>query len=326
MKILIVVGARPNFMKAAPIIAATHEHNRSASGLVARHPWAREPIHALLVHAGQHYDDLMSSAFFRDLNIPSPDVHLGVGSGSHATQTAAVMEKFEPIVLKEKPDAVILVGDVNSTLASALVTAKVSFDSAGSRPLIAHVEAGLRSFDRSMPEEINRILTDHVADLLFVTEESGLRNLHREGITHATVHFVGNTMIDSLLAFTGRADASTILEDLGLRIATPTNDGAPPITDYLLLTLHRPTNVDNRSSLVDILAGLQEQATNLPIVFPVHPRTRQRLREFGLETELGVNGSQVGRAGDSRHGIILTDPLSYLDFVCLMKHARLVVT
>ena len=140
MKILIVVGARPNFMKAAPIIAATHEHNRSASGLVARHPWAREPIHALLVHTGQHYDDLMSSAFFRDLNIPSPDVHLGVGSGSHATQTAAVMEKFEPIVLKEKPDAVILVGDVNSTLASALVTAKVSFDSAGSRPLIAHVD------------------------------------------------------------------------------------------------------------------------------------------------------------------------------------------
>src|SRR5947208_2472253 len=232
MKILIVVGARPNFMKAAPIIAATHEHNRSASGLVARHPWAREPIHALLVHTGQHYDDLMSSAFFRDLNIPSPDVHLGVGSGSHATQTAAVMEKFEPIVLKEKPDAVILVGDVNSTLASALVTAKVSFDSSGSRPLIAHVEAGLRSFDMSMPEEINRILTDHVSDLLLVTEESGLQNLQKEGVCRNKIHFVGNTMIDSLLSCKEKAEASTILEDLGLRTHGEANGSGKDIASY----------------------------------------------------------------------------------------------
>ena len=327
MKILSVVGARPNFMKAAPIIAAIAEHNKTAlthsTELEAR---SAETIQHVLVHTGQHYDDLMSGSFFRDLELPPPDVHLGVGPGSHAAQTAEIMRRFEGVLVEQRPDVVVVVGDVNSTLACALVASKMPNDVRGSRPLIAHVEAGLRSFDRSMPEEINRILTDHVADLLFVTEESGLRNLHREGIAHATVHFVGNTMIDSLLAFTGRADASTILDDLGLRIATPTNDGAPPISDYLLLTLHRPTNVDNRSRLVDILAGLQEQATNLPIVFPVHPRTRQRLREFGLETELGVNGSQVGRAGDSRHGIILTDPLSYLDFVCLMKHARLVVT
>jgi len=330
MKILIVVGARPNFMKAAPIIAATHEHNRSASGLVARHPWAREPIHALLVHTGQHYDDLMSSAFFRDLNIPSPDVHLGVGSGSHATQTAAVMEKFEPIVLKEKPDAVILVGDVNSTLASALVTAKVSFDSAGSRPLIAHVEAGLRSFDRSMPEEINRILTDHVSDLLFVTEQSAVRNLRKEGIGCERIHFVGNTMIDSLLALKDKAEASPILEKLGLCRRAGNNGRDRVIMRYALLTLHRPANVDNRDVFHNILAGLEELPKEWLVVFPVHPRTRGRIREFGFESCLKPSGpSDDGNARGSanyREGTLLIEPLGYLDFLCLMKHATLVVT
>src|SRR5437588_11604348 len=198
MKTLIVLGARPNFMKAAPIIAAAKRHN-ALIGSFPSDPDDGSPqtIDYVLVHTGQHYDELMSGAFFRDLDLPVPDVHLGVGSGSHAVQTAEIMKKFEQVVLTEKPDVVVVVGDVNSTVACALVTAKVSFDSAGSRPLIAHVEAGLRSFDRSMPEEINRIIVDHLSDLLFVTEESGLRNLHDEGISSAKVYFVGNTMIDS---------------------------------------------------------------------------------------------------------------------------------
>src|SRR2546427_1135001 len=184
MKILTVVGARPNFMKAAPIIAAINEHNERISANAAdRRERPAGTIQHILVHTGQHYDDLMSGSFFNDLKLPKPDVHLGVGSGSHAVQTAEIMKKFEEVLLREKPDVVVVVGDVNSTLACGLVAAKIAFDSAGSRPLIVHVEAGLRSFDRSMPEEINRILTDHVSDLLFVTEESGLQNLRNEGVS-----------------------------------------------------------------------------------------------------------------------------------------------
>src|SRR5271165_4453732 len=218
-KILTVVGARPNFMKAAPIIAAIRDHNERLG--VSLHPKDDADSHILLrnvlVHTGQHYDEAMSDRFFSDLNIPKPDVHLGVGSGSHAAQTAEIMRRFEEVLLLERPDLLIVVGDVNSTLACTLVAAKISFDANGTRPLIAHVEAGLRSFDREMPEEINRILTDHVADLLFVTEESGLRNLRAEGIPDEKVHFVGNTMIDSLLAFKDQANASDILDRLGLR-------------------------------------------------------------------------------------------------------------
>jgi len=331
MNTLIVVGARPNFMKAAPIIAAIHQHNqRTASMSVDRHPWSRELIQHLLVHTGQHYDDFMSRAFFRDLNIPTPDVHLEVGSGSHAAQTAEVMKKFEPILLKEKSDVVVLVGDVNSTLACALVTAKISFDAAGSRPLIAHVEAGLRSFDRLMPEEINRILTDHVSDLLFVTDESAVRNLRNEGASPNKIHFVGNTMIDSLLALKDKADASTILDELGLRRQTEKNGADNLMTRYALLTLHRPGNVDNRHVFQNILAGLEELRTECSVVFPVHPRTRERIREFGFESRLkpaAQKGNGNARdSGNYRDGIILIDPLGYLDFLCLMKHAALVVT
>ena len=178
MKILIVVGARPNFMKAAPIIAAIDEFNQRARS-AQEAPWCESPINRVLVHTGQHYDKRMSDAFFRDLDLPSPDIHLGVGSGSHAAQTAEVMKKFESVLLAEAPQVVIVVGDVNSTLACALVTSKICMEAGGIRPLIAHVEAGLRSFDRSMPEEVNRILTDQVSDLLFVTEESAVRNLRR---------------------------------------------------------------------------------------------------------------------------------------------------
>src|SRR6267154_5143398 len=185
MKILTVVGARPNFMKAAPIIAAINAHNKHNERLVAGFAGRPEPqvetIQHILVHTGQHYDEVMSGSFFNDLNLPKPDVHLGVGSGSHAAQTAEIMKKFEDVVVSEKPDFVVVVGDVNSTMGCALVTSKISFDVAGSRPVIAHVESGLRSFERTMPEEVNRIVTDHVSDLLFVTEESGIQNLRNEG-------------------------------------------------------------------------------------------------------------------------------------------------
>jgi UDP-N-acetylglucosamine 2-epimerase (non-hydrolysing) len=297
MTILTVVGARPNFMKAAPIIAAIAKHNARA---LPAGPAAA--IRHILVHTGQHYDDRMSGSFFTDLELSPPDIHLGVGSGSHAVQTAEIMKQFEAVLLTERPDVVIVVGDVNSTVACALVAAKVSFDAAGSRPLIVHVEAGLRSFDRTMPEEINRILTDHVADLLCVTEASGVRNLRAEGIPPHQVHFVGNTMIDSLLAFRNKAETSTILEDLDLRTRP-----------YALMTLHRPANVDSQETLASILSGLDELAEDYPIVFPVHPRTRARLEAFGFRSTWDTS-------------LILTEPLGYLDFMCLMKHAALVVT
>lgn len=320
-KILTVVGARPNFMKVAPIIQAVREYNQTGTG---------HQIDHLLVHTGQHYDAAMSDRFFADLGLPKPDVHLGVGSASHTVQTAEVMKKFEEVLLREKPDVVIVVGDVNSTLACALVTAKVVFDSAGSRPLIAHVESGLRSFDRTMPEEINRVVTDHVSDLLFVTEQSGLQNLRNEGVSSHQIHFVGNTMIDSILAFKEKAEASTVLDDLGLRTQPEKSGANKLIRRYALLTLHRPSNVDKADAFLSILGGLEEMATDCPIVFPVHPRTRGRIKEFGLEFHPGMNESRTRGDGQSseanRAGIVLTDPLGYLDFLCLMKHAAIVVT
>jgi UDP-N-acetylglucosamine 2-epimerase (non-hydrolysing) len=331
MNILIVVGARPNFMKVSPIIAAIQQHNQRVSPLSAdRHRSSGEAIHPILVHTGQHYDEVMSSAFFRDLGLPKPDVHLGVGSGSHAVQTAEIMKKFEPVLLAEKPDVVVVVGDVNSTLACALVTAKMVFDSAGSRPLIAHVEAGLRSFDRTMPEEINRLVTDQLSDLLFVTEQSAVENLRNEGIASDKIHFVGNTMIDSLLAFKDKAEASTILDQLHLRVPVRSEGEVATIQPYALLTLHRPANVDDPRTFSNILGGLEELARTYPIIFPVHPRTRQRLEQAGMPLQGRGNGIDNHSAGASfgtaRHGIILTEPLGYLDFLCLMKHAVLVVS
>src|SRR3984885_8654300 len=318
MKMIIVVGARPNFMKVSPLIVATREHNRKST--------LSERIQPVLVHTGQHYDEAMSGSFFADLDLPKPDVHLGVGSGTHAAQTAEIMRRFEEVLLTVEPDVVVVVGDVNSTVACALVTAKISFDSHGTRPLVAHVEAGLRSFDRTMPEEVNRIVTDHVSDLLFVTEESGLLNLGTEGISPDWIHFVGNTMIDSLLAFREKADLSTVLEDLGLRGRT----GNKGVARYALLTLHRPSNVDTREGFLSILEGLEELAADYPIVFPVHPRTRQRIKEFGLESRMGINkakgNSPAPGSVSTQKGIILNDPLGYLDFLCLMKNAAIVVT
>jgi UDP-N-acetylglucosamine 2-epimerase (non-hydrolysing) len=304
MKVLTVVGARPNFMKVAPIIGAINRHNEKAA----------EPIRHVLVHTGQHYDASMSGAFFSDLGLPTPDLWLEAGSGSHAAQTAEIMKKFEQVILLERPDAVVVVGDVNSTMACAVVAAKIAFDAAGSRPLVVHVESGLRSFDRSMPEEVNRVITDHVSDLLFVTEPSGLENLRNEGIPDDAVHFVGNTMIDSLLACREKAEASTVLERLGLRTSAHGHGEPATIGDYALLTLHRPGNVDDRETFLNILNGLSELESRCPIVFPVHPRTRRRIDDFGLS--LGTDGGRI----------VLTEPLGYLDFVCLMAHARLVVT
>jgi UDP-N-acetylglucosamine 2-epimerase (non-hydrolysing) len=318
MKVLTVVGARPNFMKAAPIISAIHKHNAST--------WQSDTtvrIDHVLVHTGQHYDARMSDPFFADLQIPNPDIQLGVGSGSHSLQTAEILRKFEDVLLQHRPDVVIVVGDVNSTIACALATAKISFDAHGTRPILAHVEAGLRSYDRAMPEEINRVVTDHVSDLLFVTEPSGQKNLLAEGISRDTIVFVGNTMIDSLLASQDKADGSPILDRLGLR---RTNTDAS-VTEYGLLTLHRPSNVDNPETFLKILAGLDEVAADHPLVFPVHPRTKQRILEFGLNGKIRAQiRSEDTIIGDSQNGFIMTEPLGYLDFLCLMKNAAIVVT
>ncbi|MCU1342467.1 MAG: UDP-N-acetylglucosamine 2-epimerase [Candidatus Acidoferrum typicum] len=308
MKLLIVVGARPNFMKAAPILKAIGEFNRSRS------EWA-EAIVPVLVHTGQHYDAQMSDAFFAELDLPQPDVFLGAGSGSHAAQTAEIMRRFEPVLLEEKPDALLVVGDVNSTLACALVASKFV---GKSRPAIAHVEAGLRSCDRSMPEEINRILTDQISDLLFVTEDSGLRNLRVEGIPADRIHFVGNTMIDSLREYESGAELSPVTERLGLKRG-----------EYTLLTLHRAANVDDRESFTEILEGLEDLANSHRIIFPAHPRTQKQIRELGLGSFFGFLPPFENHKGwGSQHsgGIQMIEPQGYLDFLCLMKHARLVVT
>lgn len=331
MRIMIIVGARPNFMKAAPLLAAIHAHNEGRGVLSpAQRASLGGAIRPVLVHTGQHYDAAMSGSFFADLGLPRPDVYLGVGSGSHAVQTAEIMRRFEEVLLREQPDVLVVVGDVNSTVACALVAAKISFDATGARPIIAHVEAGLRSFDRSMPEEMNRIVTDHLADMLFVTEESGIRNLVHEGIPDEKIHFVGNTMIDSLVAFQDKANESRILDTLGLRDRVGRAGEPNGLRRYALLTLHRPSNVDAREALENILEGLGELAGFWPIIFPAHPRTRKRIDEFQLERFFGSgqrpqarNGSASTRANGRIH---LVDPLGYLDFLCLMKHAALVVT
>lgn len=332
MKVMLVVGARPNFMKAAPILAAIRQHNALAGQPISSNSGddGRESIHHILVHTGQHYDAIMSGSFFEDLDLPSPDVHLGVGSASHAAQTAEIMRKFEEVLLRERPDVLVVVGDVNSTLACALVAAKISYDSFGTRPIIAHVEAGLRSFDRSMPEEVNRILTDHVSDLLFVTEESGLENLCKEGIAQKKIQFVGNTMIDSLLAYRKKADQSDILDKLTLRRGKGAEGAGESVARYALLTLHRPSNVDNREGLLAILEGLNELVLTYPIIFPAHPRTEKRVSEFGLDQLFeSTNGTRTTAnlmESSARGTIRMIDPLGYLDFLCLMKHAALVVT
>lgn len=273
MKLLHVVGARPNFMKAAPVV-------REA---------ARRGVRQILVHTGQHYDEKMSDVFFRRLELPAPDHHLGVGSGSHAVQTAEVMMRIEPVLLAEKPDWVIVYGDVNSTMAATLTACKL-------RLRVAHVEAGLRSFDREMPEELNRLVTDQLADRLFTPSPDADAHLLREGIPADRIVRVGNVMIDTLVSFLPQIEAA----------------GRSGLPDrYVLVTLHRPGNVDDAGALSRIVTVLDSIANRLPVVFPVHPRTRQRLSAAGLSF-----------AGDVR----LCDPMDYLDFLRAQRFATLVVT
>ena len=282
MKIVNVAGARPNFVKIAPLIAAQKRSGR---------------IQPVLVHTGQHYDRRMSDLFFRELEIPQPDVDLGVGSGSHADQTAQIMTAFEPVLIEQDPAAVLVVGDVNSTIACGLVAVKLGF------PLI-HVEAGLRSFDRSMPEEINRVLTDAIANLLFCTERSAVENLRREGIPDERTWLVGNVMIDTLLNHRDRADASTILAEMAIEHQR-----------YAVLTLHRPANVDRIEVLTEIIDAVEQIAREIPVVFPIHPRTRASLERFAL-----------ARRAEAVTGLHIIEPAGYLDFLKLLASASVVLT
>jgi UDP-N-acetylglucosamine 2-epimerase (non-hydrolysing) len=279
LKILAVVGARPNFMKVAPLIWEAQRRG----GIAVR-----------LVHTGQHYDEKMSQLFFDELRLPRPDVNLEVGSGSHAVQTAEVMKRFEPVVIAEKPDLVLVVGDVNSTIACALTAVKLLVP-------VAHVEAGLRSFDRTMPEEINRVLTDAISDWLFVTEPSGLDNLRKEGVPAERVFFVGNVMMDTLVTCRPRVDASRVLERIGVQPGR-----------YAVLTLHRPANVDDPATLGRLMGAVERLQREVPFVFPVHPRTERTMRPY--------------REGGALPNLIFSEPLGYLDFMKLLSQARLVLT
>ena len=275
MRIIHVVGARPNFMKAAPVLLALRKHPR---------------IEQLLVHTGQHYDDRMSDIFFRQLGLPKPDINLEAGSGSHATQTAEIMIRFEKVVLEQKPDWLIVYGDVNSTIACALVGVKLGVK-------VAHVEAGLRSWDRTMPEEINRVLTDQISDLFFTPSVDGDENLKREGIAREGIHLVGNCMIDTLVRLLGKVRRP----EMGCV------DGR-----FAVVTLHRPSNVDNLTELRRIVTTLAELSREIPIVFPIHPRTRQRLEAPDLRLLVS--------------NLCLTEPQGYLEFLWLQQHATMILT
>lgn len=288
LKIILVAGARPNFMKIAPVIHAIGRHNDACNGSGRR-------IECRLVHTGQHYDEKMSGVFFHELGIPKPDDHLEVGSGSHAVQTANIMLAFEPVCLREKPDWVVVVGDVNSTVACTLVASKLGIP-------VAHIEAGLRSFDRGMPEEINRLVTDAVADVLLTPSADGDENLLREGVPESKIRQVGNVMIDSLVAQIDNADRTDTLARLGLEKGR-----------FVYVTLHRPSNVDFKKSLEIIVQELAELSKDWQIVFPIHPRTRGKMAEFGLSLNDSPN-------------VQLLDPLGYLDSVNLTRHARFLLT
>lgn len=276
-----VVGARPNFMKTAPVFDALRELDPN--------------VERVLIHTGQHYDDQMSAVFIQELGLPQPDVHLGVGSGSHAEQTARALVRVEEVLAQRRPALTVVAGDVNSTLAGALAAVKAGIP-------VAHIESGLRSFDRSMPEEHNRRLTDHLSDVLLAHSSSAIQNLDREGIDRARVHLVGNTMIDSLLAVLPRA-----LD------AEPWRRFSLEKKSYGLVTLHRPALVDDARSLERVLAGLRELAKSFPLVFPVHPRTRSRLQRLGMERPL-------------EPGLLLSEPVGYLAFVGLEAEAAFVLT
>jgi UDP-N-acetylglucosamine 2-epimerase (non-hydrolysing) len=282
IKVMCVCGARPNFMKIAPLMHAFKQHGG---------------FDTFLVHTGQHYDEKMSKLFFDELGIPKPDINLEVGSGSHAQQTAEIMKRFEPVVLDRKPDYVLVVGDVNSTIACGLVAVKLGVK-------LIHVEAGLRSFDHDMPEEINRILTDRISDLLFVTEQSGVDNLLKEGVDSGKVHMVGNVMIDTLLANKEKAEKSDVLKRLGLSKGK-----------YTVITLHRPSNVDDMAKFEEIITAFETIEKEIKLVFPIHPRTRNNIKGTKLEKRVAAMSN-----------LLLLEPVGYLDFLCLTSNAALVMT
>jgi UDP-N-acetylglucosamine 2-epimerase (non-hydrolysing) len=284
LKVMIVVGARPNFMKAAPLLREM----------------SKSPLFDVqLVHTGQHYDIQMSEVFFKDLGLPTPHISLGIGSGTQAVQTAKIMMAIEGPLdsTEEKPDLLIVVGDVNSTLAATLTAKKLHIP-------VAHVEAGLRSFDETMPEEINRVLTDHISDLLFTTEEAANTNLRNEGVSPHKIHFVGNVMIDSLLTNMDQIDKSTILDTLGVKEK-----------EYGVVTMHRPSNVDKKESFIKIFSALEKIQQTLPLIFPAHPRTKKQMESFGL-------GERLQNATNFK----IIDPLGYTDFMKAVKHAKIVLT
>jgi UDP-N-acetylglucosamine 2-epimerase (non-hydrolysing) len=282
MKVLMVAGARPNFMKVAPLMREFQKYPQ---------------VSVLLVHTGQHYDPNLSDIFFTELDIPRPDVHLEVGSASHAVQTAQVMVKIEPVIIEFSPDVVVVVGDVNSTMAASLTAAKLGIP-------VAHVEAGLRSFDRTMPEEINRVLTDAVADFLFVTEPEAIVNLKKEGRPEEKIFHVGNVMIDTLMASMEKVDNRDVVSRLGLQPQ-----------QYVVVTIHRPSNVDTSHDLHRVLYVLEEIQKLWRVAFPIHPRTRAKLKEHSLNGRI-----------QSMPNLILLEPLGYLDFVKLVKESQAVIT
>lgn len=282
-RILIVAGARPNFMKVAPLICEFNKY--------------KSRFEVLFVHTGQHYDFEMSEIFFQDLRIPKPDIYLNIGSASHAVQTAKIMMAFERVTLREKPDLIVVVGDVNSTLACALVTSKLNIK-------VAHVEAGLRSFDRTMPEEINRTITDSLSDYLFVSEKSGLENLKREGINSDKVYFVGNVMIDTLSANLPIINRSDILNEYGLTKR-----------EYCVMTLHRPSNVDSPATLSELLDVLSAVSERIKIIYPIHPRTMKMMNKHKFLNKF-----------KKLENLLVVDPLGYIDFTKLVKESKFVIT
>jgi UDP-N-acetylglucosamine 2-epimerase (non-hydrolysing) len=288
IKVIVVAGARPNFMKVGPFMRQIGSHNEIEGPQAPR-------VDAMLVHTGQHYDENMSEVFFRELGIRRPDINLGVGSGTHAAQTAGILTSFEAVCDREKPDWVVVVGDVNSTMACTLVCAKIGIR-------VAHIEAGLRSFDRAMPEEINRLVTDALANLLLTPSEDANDNLLREGVSREKIKFVGNIMIDSLLDNLPKARASGTLDLLKLEPGR-----------FIYVTLHRPANVDDHNNLATLMAGLKDVSRRLPVVFPVHPRTRKMLTEFRLMPQ-----------SDNR--LLLLEPMGYHASLCLTENARAVLT
>lgn len=280
-KIISVVGARPNFIKIAPIHRSFQKYNSE--------------INHLICHTGQHFDHKMSKVFFEELQMPKPHFYLGIGGGSHAEQTSRIMVEFEKVLLAENPDLVIVPGDVNSTIAASLVASKLHIP-------VAHVESGLRSFDRKMPEEINRVLTDHISDYLFVTEKSGLENLNNEGISKDKIYFTGNVMIDSLVNYMPIIDKSPILSELKI-----------DSKNYVLATFHRPSNVDEKDNLKNLIEAVNEISTLRKIVFPIHPRTTNNLKKYGLWDKINEN-------------VVVLEPIGYIDFLSLTKNAELVIT